>query len=124
MIFRFTEDKPLYIQIAEQLEDAIFTGTFPEETQIPSTTELSVSLQINPATVLKGMNILVSENIIYKKRGLGMFVSTGATEKIRNKRQESFYEDFISPLVSEASKLGLSKDEINSLIERGYKNGD
>lgn len=124
MIFRFTEDKPLYIQIAEQLEDAIFTGTFPEETQIPSTTELSVSLQINPATVLKGMNILVSENIIYKKRGLGMFVSTGATEKIRNKRQESFYEDFIFPLVSEAQKLRLSKDEINSLIERGYKNGD
>lgn len=124
MIFRFTDDKPLYIQIAEQLEDAIFTGTFPEETQIPSTTELSVSLQINPATVLKGMNILVSENVIYKKRGLGMFVSMGATEKIRNKRQESFYEDFISPLVSEAQKLGLSKDEINSLIERGYKNGD
>lgn len=124
MVFRFLEDKPLYIQIAEQLEDAIFTGVFPEETQIPSTTELSVSLQINPATVLKGMNILVSENIIYKKRGLGMFVSTGATEKIRNKRQESFYEDFISPLVSEAQKLGLSKDEINSLIERGYKNGD
>lgn len=124
MIFRFTDDKPLYIQIAEQLEDAIFTGVFPEETQIPSTTELSVSLQINPATVLKGMNILVSENVIYKKRGLGMFVSMGATEKIRNKRQESFYEDFISPLVSEAQKLGLSKDEINSLIERGYKNGD
>lgn len=124
MAFKFSDDKPIYIQIAEQLEDAIFTGTFPEETQIPSTTELSVSLQINPATVLKGMNILVSENIIYKKRGLGMFVTSGATEKIRKKRQESFYEDFISPLVSEASKLGLSKDEINSLIERGYKNGD
>lgn len=124
MVFKFTDDKPLYIQIAEQLKDAIFTGTFEEETQIPSTTELSVSLQINPATVLKGMNILVSENVIYKKRGLGMFVSTGATEKIRKKRQESFYEDFISPLVSEAQKLGLNKDEINSLIERGYKNGD
>lgn len=123
MVFRFSDDKPLYIQIAEQLEDAIFTGVFPEETQIPSTTELSVSLQINPATVLKGMNILASENVIYKKRGLGMFVSMGATEKIRNKRQESFYEDFISPLVSEAQKLGLNKDEINSLIERGYKNG-
>lgn len=124
MVFKFTDDKPLYIQIAEQLEDAIFTGTFEEETQIPSTTELSVSLQINPATVLKGMNILVSENVIYKKRGLGMYVCQGATEKIRKKRQESFYEDFISPLVSEAQKLGLNKDEINSLIERGYKNGD
>lgn len=122
MVFRFSDDKPLYIQIAEQLEDAIFTGAYPEETQIPSTTDLSVSLQINPATVLKGMNILVAENIIYKKRGLGMYVSTGATERIRKKRQENFYENFISPLVSEAQKLGLNKDEINALIERGYGN--
>lgn len=122
MVFRFSDDKPLYIQIAEQLEDAIFTGAYTEETQIPSTTDLSVSLQINPATVLKGMNILVAENIIYKKRGLGMYVSTGATERIRKKRQENFYENFISPLVSEAQKLGLNKDEINALIERGYEN--
>lgn len=122
MVFNFSDDKPLYIQIAEQLEDAIFTGAYTEETQIPSTTFLSVSLQINPATVLKGMNILVAENIIYKKRGLGMYVSTGAIEKIRKKRQESFYENFISPLVSEAQKLRLNKDEINALIERGYEN--
>lgn len=122
MVFRFSDDRPLYIQIAEQLEDAIFTGAYMEETQIPSTTELSVTLQINPATVLKGMNILVAEDIIYKKRGLGMYVSTGAIKKIRNKRQESFYESFISPLVSEAQKLGLEKNEINALIERGYEN--
>lgn len=122
MVFRFSDDRPLYIQIAEQLEDAIFTGAYMEETQIPSTTELSVTLQINPATVLKGMNILVAENIIYKKRGLGMYVSTGAIKKIRKKRQESFYESFISPLVSEAQKLGLEKNEINALIERGYEN--
>lgn len=122
MVFRFSDDRPLYIQIAEQLEDAIFTGAYIEETQVPSTTELSVTLQINPATVLKGMNILVAENIIYKKRGLGMYVSTGAIKKIRKKRQESFYESFISPLVSEAQKLGLEKNEINALIERGYEN--
>lgn len=122
MVFRFSDDRPLYIQIAEQLEDAIFTGAYMEETQIPSTTELSVTLQINPATVLKGMNILVAEDIIYKKRGLGMYVSTGAIKRIRKKRQESFYESFISPLVSEAQKLGLEKNEINALIERGYEN--
>lgn len=122
MVFRFSDDKPLYIQIAQQLEDAIFTGAYPEETQIPSTTELSVSLQMNPATVLKGMNILVSDSIIYKKRGLGMFVSTGATERIRKKRQDSFYENYIFPLVCEAQKLGLNKNEINDLIERGCEN--
>lgn len=117
-MFSFTDDKPLYLQIAEQLEDAIFTGAYEEETQIPSTTELSVSLQMNPATVLKGMNILVAENIIYKKRGLGMFVCVGAKEKIRRKRQENFYDDFVIPLLEEAKKLDLSANEIINLIEK------
>lgn len=121
MQFTFTGEKPIYIQIAEQLEDLIFTGIYPEETQIPSTTELSVGLQINPATVLKGMNILVSDGIIYKKRGLGMFVNSGAVEKLSNKRQQNFYENYIVALVSEAKKLGLNLNEIKSLIERGYE---
>lgn len=121
MVFRFSDDKPLYVQIAQQLEDAIFTGAYDEETQIPSTTELSVSLQMNPATVLKGMNILVSDGIIYKKRGLGMFVSTGATAKIKEKRQQKFFENFITPLISEAKKLSLTENEIKNLIERGYR---
>ena len=68
-------DKPIFLQIAEQLEDSIFTGAFPEETQIPSTNEISALLSINPHTVLKGMNVLVDGGIIYKKRGLGMFVN-------------------------------------------------
>ena len=118
----FNGDRPIYLQIASFLEDSIFTGVYPEETQIPSTTELSVSLQINPATVLKGMNILVSENIIYKKRGLGMYVCTGAVDIISKKRQESFFDSFISPLLSEAEKLGLTTEQVVSLIERGNKN--
>ena len=122
MKFSFTGDKPIYVQIAQQLEDAVFTGIYSEETQIPSTTELSVSLQINPATVLKGMNILVDDGIIYKKRGLGMFVCTGAVEKIRQKRLRRFYTDFISPLLSEADKLGINENEIISLIKRGDNN--
>ena len=63
-------DKPIFIQIAEQLEDAIFVGTFPEETKIPSTNEISALLNINPHTVLKGMNMLVDEEIIYKRRNV------------------------------------------------------
>ena len=80
-------EKPIFIQISEQLEDSIFTGLYPEETKIPSTNEISALLNINPHTVLKGMNLLVDEQIIYKKRGLGMFVKEGAVEKIRQKRQ-------------------------------------
>lgn len=113
-------DKPIFVQIAEQLEDSIFTGTFPEETKIPSTNEISALLNINPHTVLKGMNMLVDEEIIYKKRGLGMFVKEGAVEKIRQKRQGQFYEQYIATLVSEARKLKMSKEDIISLIERGY----
>lgn len=119
MQFDFNSEIPIYMQIARQLEDAIFTGIYPEETQIPSTTELSVSLQINPATVLKGMNILVDGGVIYKKRGLGMFVTQGAVEIIRNKRQSGFFENFILPLMAEAKKLGLGEKEIIELIERG-----
>ncbi len=116
-------EKPIFIQIAEQLEDRIFTGVFPEETQIPSTNEISALLSVNPHTVLKGMNILVDEEIIYKKRGLGMFVMSGAVEKIRQKRQSRFYEQYIAALIEEATKLQMTKEDIILLIERGYQNG-
>lgn len=115
-----TSEKPIFLQIAEQLEDAIFTGAFPEETKIPSTNEISLLLNINPHTVLKGMNLLVDESLIYKKRGLGMFVQTGAVEKIRLKRRGQFYQQYIAALVEEAKKLQMSKDEVIELIERGY----
>lgn len=115
-------EKPIFIQIAEQLEDSIFTGIFPEETKIPSTNEIAALLNINPHTVLKGMNLLVDDEIIYKKRGLGMFVREGAVEKIRQKRQGQFYEQFVEALIQEANKLQMTKEEIISLIERGYEN--
>ena len=115
-------DKPIFVQIAEQLEDSIFTGVFPEETKIPSTNEISALLNINPHTVLKGMNMLVDEEIIYKRRGLGMYVKAGAVKKIRRKRQDQFYNQYIEALINEAVKLQMSKEEIITLIEKGYEN--
>ena len=117
------QDKPIFIQIAEGIEDGILTGAFPEESQIPSITEFSVNYKINPATALKGINLLVDENIIYKKRGLGMFVKTGAVEKIRAKRKNQFYDQYIAALISEANKLQMTKEQIIQLIERGYEDG-
>ncbi len=122
MLFRFDGDKPIYLQIAEQLEDAVFTGIYPEETQIPSTTEISASERINPATVLKGINILVEHGILYKQRGIGMFVRRGARESICRKRQKEFVCQFIQPLISEGAKLGLTAEEICNLIQKGYGN--
>ncbi|MGI6113864.1 MAG: GntR family transcriptional regulator, partial [Mahellales bacterium] len=94
-------------------------GIFEEETQVPSTTEISIKFKINPATAGKGVNLLVDEGIIYKKRGVGMFVCKGAKDRVLQKRRESFYKDFILSLLEEASKLGMSKEEIIKMIERG-----
>ncbi len=116
----FGSELPIYLQITAELEDAIFTGAFPEETQIPSTTEISSLMQVNPATVLKGMNLLVDEGLLYKKRGLGLFVMEGAVEKIRRKRQQQFYEKFVVSLVAEARKLKLTKEEVLEWMERGF----
>lgn len=116
-----SSDKSIFIQIAEQLEDSIFTGAFPEESKIPSTNEISALLNINPHTVLKGMNMLVDEEIIYKKRGLGMYVKQGALDKIKRKRQGQFFDQYIATLIDEASKLQMSKEDVISLIERGYE---
>jgi DNA-binding transcriptional regulator YhcF (GntR family) len=116
----FNSELPIYLQITAEMEDAIFTGAFPEETQVPSTTEISASMQVNPATVLKGMNLLVDEGLLYKKRGLGLFVMEGAVETIRMKRQRQFYERYVVPLVAEARKLKLTREEVMEWMERGF----
>lgn len=120
MELNFDSEKSIYLQLAEQIEDAILSGAFPEETQIPSTTEISVSYKINPATALKGINLLVDEKIIYKKRGVGMFVASGAVAVLQEKHKSQFIESFVQAMIEEARKLKISKEEIISMIERGY----
>ena len=107
---------PIYLQVAEQIESAVLSGAFPEETQVPSTTEISVAYQINPATVLKGMSLLVDGEVLYKKRGIGMFVSSGAREKVLQKRKRAFYEDYVVRLLEEAEKLQIDKSELIDMI--------
>lgn len=121
MMSQFREERPIYQQIADKLEDAILSGAFPEESQLPSTTEISVNYRINPATALKGINRLVDLGAAYKKRGLGMFVKTGAREIIMEKRKQSFFESYVAELIAEAKKLGVSKEEILQMMERGYE---
>ena len=112
----FDGEEPIYLQIAEQIEDAILTEAFPEETQIPSTTEISVTYKINPATALKGINLLVEAGAVYKKRGLGMFVARGAKKKIMEKRKQDFYDNYIVSLLDEAKKLGISRRELAAML--------
>lgn len=115
-------ERPIFLQIADGIEDGILTGAFPEESQIPSITEFSVQYKINPATALKGINLLVDEGIIYKKRGLGMFVESGAIKRLKKKRQDTFYDNFVSNLIEEAKRLELSKDDVINMLERGFSN--
>lgn len=118
----FESDVPLYLQIAEELEDGILSGAFPPEAQIPSTTEISVGYKINPATVLKGVTLLADQDILYKKRGVGMFVKQGAPGRILQNRRDGFYRDYITRLLEEAEKLKISKSDIISMIEGGLSN--
>jgi len=119
MQINLESERPIYLELANEIEDSILSGAFKEGTQIPSTTEISVTFKINPATALKGINVLVDDGIIYKKRGVGMFVSEGAGEKIREKRKQEFCEAYINTLLSEANKLEITKKEIFDMIERG-----
>ena len=114
-----TDDRPIFQQIAEQLEEDILSGAYPEESQVPSITEYSVQYRINPATALKGINLLVDAGLLYKKRGVGMFVSPGAREQLRRQRRERFYQDYIQRMVREARNLGLTDQELLALLERG-----
>jgi GntR family transcriptional regulator len=109
-------EKPIFLQLAEAVEDNILKGIYAEETQVPSTNEVAVTLKVNPATVNRGVNLLVDEGIIYKKRGLGMFVSTGARQKILSRRREAFYQNFLLPLLEEASNIGLSRQDVIGML--------
>ena len=113
------EEKSIYLQISEMIENDILKGSLAEEERVPSTNELARFYKINPATAMKGVNILVDEGILYKQRGIGMFVSGGAKEMIKDKRKKSFYNDYVKAMLEEAKSLGVSKDEIIKLIDSG-----
>lgn len=110
------DGKPLFLQIAESVEDAIVDGSLGEETKAPSTNELAAFHRINPATAAKGVNMLVEKGVLYKRRGIGMFVADGARELLLAERREAFAAGYVEPLLTEARKIGLSPDDVRALI--------
>ncbi|MCM3701482.1 GntR family transcriptional regulator [Paenibacillus macerans] len=118
MTIIFDENVPIFQQVAYIIEDDILNGTFRVDEQILSVAQFSQLFQINPATVVKGIGLLVNEEILYKKRGLGMFVSADAKERIKQKRKERFHKEMLADLLSEADKLGLTTDEIINMIKQ------
>jgi DNA-binding transcriptional regulator YhcF (GntR family) len=114
-----TQEKSIYLQIAEMIETDILRDILLEEERMPSTNELAKLYAINPATAAKGMNILMDEGVLYKKRGIGMFVSAGAKEAILSRRKNEFYDNYVKKLLEEAASIGLGKEEVIQLIRSG-----
>ncbi len=106
------------MQIKEKIEDQIFKGQLQEHEQIPSTTQMVHFYKVNHITISKGINLLVDEGIIYKKRGVGMFVAEGAKEQLVEQRKGLFESQYVLPLIEEAEKLDLTEAEINRIIRK------
>ena len=111
-----SQNKSIYLQVSEMIETDILRGILLEEERVPSTNELAKLYTINPATAAKGINLLVDEGILYKKRGIGMFVAEGAKEHIIEKRRDAFYENYVKGLLEEAKSLGISSEQLVEMI--------
>lgn len=118
-------DKSIYVQISEIIENEILMDNLKENEQAPSTNQFAKIYNINPATARKGLNLLVEDAILYKKRGIGMFVTEGARKKIISKRQRIFYKEVLPKIIEEADRLEIGLDEIIDYIKKvkgGNKN--
>jgi DNA-binding transcriptional regulator YhcF (GntR family) len=121
MEYLIDENRPIFVQVAERIEEDILAGRLMEEEQVPSTNQFAALYQINPATAAKGVNLLVDQGILYKKRGVGMFVATGAQARLLEKRREQFYEQYVVTMIREAEKLGITQEQLMEMIQRRVK---
>lgn len=113
----FDDERPIFLQLADRLAADILRGVYAEGEHVPSTNELAAHLRINPATAGKALNLLVDRGILFKRRGLGMFVAEGARQRIAADREREFTTKFIRPLLAEARELGLGTAEVLRRIE-------
>ena len=114
----FDDNSPLFLQIKERIEDQIINGALNEDEQVPSTTQIVNFYKINHITVSKGVNLLVDEGILYKKRGVGMFINKGARNMLIEKRKQNFLTQYMKPMLVEAKKLGIDIKALIEMIEK------
>jgi GntR family transcriptional regulator len=111
------EGGPLFAQVADRLAGEIADGGLAEGERVPSTNELAAFYRINPATAAKGINVLADDGLLEKRRGIGMFVAAGARQQLLARRRAKFTERYVSPMLSEAARLGIDADELFALIK-------
>ena len=110
------EGTPLFAQIAERLAEEIADGGLAEGERVPSMNELAAFYRINPATAAKGLNLLADDGLLEKRRGIGMFVASGARKRLLAQRREQFASRYVGPLLAEAARLGIGTDELVALV--------
>ena len=120
---KFDESIPIYLQIKQEIENAIISNSIKEEKSIPSIRVLAKQYELNPQTISNAVNELLNDGILFKKRGIGMFVEAGAKKKLMGKISLDFRENDIKKLVSTAISLNLNKEDILKLIEAEYDKG-
>lgn len=120
----FDGPEPIYVQIAEQLRRQVLDGTLAAGDQVMSTTQYATTYRINPATAAKAFAQLVDEGVLYKQRGVGMFVADGARERLRGRRRGAFFTDRVDGLIAEARALGVTADELVAYIRTNEKGDD
>ncbi|MFD0960840.1 GntR family transcriptional regulator [Paenibacillus chungangensis] len=113
----FHDQSPIYQQIAEGIKNDIISGALKEEEQVMSTNQYAAFYRINPATAAKGFQLLTDEGILYKKRGIGMFVSPNARETLLEQRRERFFEEVVDRMLTEANQIGIPLEDIASRIQ-------
>ena len=113
----FSNDKAIYLQMADRLCDEILSGKYQDDDRIPSVREYAVLLEVNTNTAVKAYDELARANIIYNKRGLGYFVSPGAKEQILDERRRDFMDNKLPELFRQMKLLGIKKVEIRNLLD-------
>jgi DNA-binding transcriptional regulator YhcF (GntR family) len=108
----FTNDKAIYIQMADRLCDEILAGKYKDDDRIPSVREYAVLLEVNTNTAVKAYDELARANIIYNKRGLGYFVSPGAKEQILDERRRDFIDNKLPELFRQMQLLGITLEDV------------
>ncbi|OLF19010.1 GntR family transcriptional regulator [Actinophytocola xanthii] len=116
----FDDRSPIYRQIAERIEADVLNGTLRADEQVMSTTRYAAFHRINPATVAKAFQQLVDEGVLYKRRGIGMFVSPDAPETLRERRRKSFFTDVVDPMIARARTLGIPAADLVARINETF----
>jgi GntR family transcriptional regulator len=114
----FDDGTPIFQQLADRIAGDVLSGTYAEGDQVASTNEFAAFYRINPATAGKAVNLLVDRGVLYKRRGIGMFVAEGARERLAEQRRAAFAAEYVRPLVLEAAALGIDAAHLRRMIDQ------